>query len=280
MGQNSLLLIGSGSQIGREAHRFFHSQGIPCLGTDRTSLDLEKVSPDWRPPKDVTAAIFFAAITNIHECERDPTRSRRVNVEGTETVLKKLAEAKIRTIFLSTNLVFSGDSPHPDENQPTRPQTLYGHQKAEVEAWMAKNLSDYAILRIAKVLVGTKTLIHDWKLALQAGQEITPFADLTFCPITVDPIHSALRTLVQTQEIGPFHLSGEKELTYEQAAQTLCQKMGLPLTLVRGTPARQLGYQGPLPRYSALGMNRLANLGVPRPSSQENLEAYIEKILR
>lgn len=79
--------------------------------------------------------VFHLAAALIRECDEDPELAVKINVNGTNNVLKAAASACIkRFIFASAGAVY-GDSVYLpfDEGHPTLPPTVYGKSKVECE---------------------------------------------------------------------------------------------------------------------------------------------------
>jgi len=84
----------------------------------------------------VDAALHFAALAIVSESVREPERYLDVNVNGTRTLGRALADAGVRGIVLSSTAATYGDDvPTPiTEDQPVRPCNPYGESKVQAEA--------------------------------------------------------------------------------------------------------------------------------------------------
>ena len=83
----------------------------------------------------------LAAIHYIPECNADPARTIRVNVEGTLAVLNACAEAGVRRVVVASSGAVYADSAAPlTEAVPAAPVDIYGWSKffaEELCGWMA-----------------------------------------------------------------------------------------------------------------------------------------------
>src|SRR5215471_18597043 len=115
------LLIGGDSEIGAATNRFLQAQGMPVRATtrrrdrvcaDRPFLDLADALDAWTPPPGTRSACILAAVARLAACAADPAGSARINVTQTLTVIERLLAGGVHVLFLSTNQVFDGLTPH------------------------------------------------------------------------------------------------------------------------------------------------------------------------
>ena len=133
------LLIGGDSEIGAAALGFAKERNRAVLATtrrkDRESatrpfLDLAQSLEKWRPPTGMSSACIFAAIARLTACHADPQGSARLNVDQTVALVERLLEHEIHVLYLSTNQVFDGETPHVAAGEAMNPVSEYGRQKA------------------------------------------------------------------------------------------------------------------------------------------------------
>lgn len=72
----------------------------------------------------------LAAIHYIPECNENPERTLRVNVEGTQSVLRAAAAAGVeRVVFASSGAVYADSGSELEESSPISPVDVYGWSK-------------------------------------------------------------------------------------------------------------------------------------------------------
>lgn len=79
--------------------------------------------------------IHCAAVSDVGICEREPEYSRKVNVTGTENVVKAAKKVGAKCICCSSDQVYCGlsdETPH-WEGQALSPTNIYGKEKAFAE---------------------------------------------------------------------------------------------------------------------------------------------------
>ena len=184
------LIVGGDSEIGAATYRAMKAQGVAVAATtrrrdrvapDRPFLDLAAPLDDWAPPPGTQAVCLCAAIARLAACADDPQGSAHINVVQTLALAEKLLARGIAVLFLSTNQVFDGRTPHERAEAPHSPVSEYGRQKARAEAALLRQMESgapVAILRLAKVVSDTMPLIGGWIKDLTAARPIRVFNDL------------------------------------------------------------------------------------------------------
>lgn len=247
--------------------------GARVLGTTRRweyvteeciHLDLADDLRQWRPPNAVSVAILCAGETRIQACKNNPAGSARVNAEGVSQVAKTLRREGAFVIYLSTNQVFDGSVPFCSAQDPTCPITEYGRQKAEAERRLSDGGTAGAIVRFTKILGPQTALFTTWAEALRHGQSIQPFSDMMFAPVPLSCVTNILLLIAGRQLTGIFHVSGDRDISYEAAARIGAEALGAAPQLVQPIKAAQDRADGePMPVHTTLGMDVLkSSLGM------------------
>jgi dTDP-4-dehydrorhamnose reductase len=246
------LIVGGDSEIGgavvaamRRQHRVATTtRRTQREGGDRIALDLVGDLSGWEPPGGVTAACICAAAARLADCAADPAGSARVNVTGTLALAERLIASGIYVLFLSTNQVFDGTTPHVPADAPTSPVSEYGRQKARTEAAFRALMARGApagILRLAKVVSPRTTLLRDWRAALGAGKPIRAFHDMTMAPAPADAVAGGIEALMRERATGVFQLTGPCDVTYGEVGRFLAERLGADSALVVRTSVREAG---------------------------------------
>ena len=228
------------------------------LSEKRVFLDLGQDISDWSPPCSVSVAYLCAGVSSLDVCRKAPEQSAIVNVHNTLTLARTLVARGIFVIFPSTDLVFNGSGPFREADDPVYPLTEYGRQKAEAERQLLALGHLISVVRFTKVLGPNMPLFKQWMQALRNHEVIHPFSDLILAPI---PLSFAIQVLYRIGEKrlpGICQVSGEQDITYEQAARYIAQRLGVSLDLVQPVKSEEMGLQLEAIRsYSALDMARL-----------------------
>jgi dTDP-4-dehydrorhamnose reductase len=160
------------------------------------------------------ALIHCAAMSRSPRCEAEPARARQWNVDVTRHLAGLFGGR--RMIFLSTDLVFDGQSGGYREESAVCPLSVYGETKVEAEQW---------VLRDPGHLVVRTSLNHGWSVtgdrgfneemanAWRAGRTLKLFLDEFRNPIPAEHTARALWELVAKDHGGLLHLAGAQRLS-------------------------------------------------------------------
>jgi dTDP-4-dehydrorhamnose reductase len=188
--------------------------------------------------------------------------SARVNVEQTITLVDLLAARGVYTLFLSTNQVFSGDSPHLPVDAPISPISEYGRQKAEAERLLRARMASGApigVLRLAKVVSPGMALLATWKQELFAGRSIRAFNDMTMAPTPVDVVATSIVRMMEDRLPVIAQLTGPRDVAYAEVGRFLAEKIGADPRLVKPVSALENGMpRGSTPRNTTLDSSYIA----------------------
>jgi dTDP-4-dehydrorhamnose reductase len=274
------LIIGGDSEIGAVARQRLGASGAAVLSTTRrTSGDASRIPLDlatppdaWPVPPGLESACLCAAIARLGDCAADPIGSARINVEHSVALVERLVGRGIHVLFLSTNQVFDGDTPHVSAETPTAAVSEYGRQKARTEAALLalqRQGAPIGILRLAKVVSPGIALLRGWAEALKAGRPIQAFADMMMAPTPVALAAAAIEALMRTRAQGIYQLSGPQDVSYAEIGRHIAERVGAPSSLVEPITAASAGMPpGITPRHSTMDSSLLAQrfgLCVPGP---------------
>ena len=184
--KGAALVIGGDSTIGRALVASFEAEGKSVwrttrhpnrLGERKICLDLSKDVSHWQIPVKFDTAFLCAAVTSMRRCRLEPEATRRINVDHTVAITRRLVDSGVFVVFLSTNAVFDGETPLAKASDPVNPQTEYGKQKAEAEKHLLRFGTQVAIVRLGKVITPDMPLFQGWIRDLKERKTIHPFSD-------------------------------------------------------------------------------------------------------
>lgn len=95
--------------------------------------------------------IHCAAISDIGECDREPERSRKINVDGSRNVAKASGRYGAKCLVCSSDQVYNGSrtkGPHGEE-ESIEPVNLYGREKQRAEEECLKENPECVMLRLS-----------------------------------------------------------------------------------------------------------------------------------
>jgi dTDP-4-dehydrorhamnose reductase len=155
-------------------------------------------------------------------------------------------------------------------NRPRNPTSVYGKWKAAAEEGILALGEAAIVVRLTKVLTPDAPLLANWRRALAAGEEIVAFNDHRIAPIGVQHAVEALAAIGEHGDAGIYQVSGARDVSYEDVARHLAERMGASQRLVAGYPAASRGIapEDVLP-FTSLDVSRLSEL-----TGFEALEPY------
>ncbi len=185
-------------------------------GLTRADLDLTdppNVERTWRSLKP-HAVIHCAAMSRTKDCEQDPQRARRINVQATAHLARLSRD--IPFIFVSSGEVFDGKAGWYRETDGPAPINVYGQTKLEAEGLVLENPC-HTVVRIV-LTAGTsqgndRSFVEDMCRAAKAGKDVTLYADEFRCPLPAGAIARAIWELVSLERPGLYHLGGRERLS-------------------------------------------------------------------
>ena len=236
-------------------------------------LDLLKDPSKWKCPNDISVVFFCAAISSIRICEENPRLTYLVNVINTIKLIERLTKKGLKVIFLSSNMIFDGLSPHATVNLDPKPKTEYGRQKFDAEKMLLKLGSLVSIVRITKIINFQHKLINSWVKSLKRKEIIYPFGDMFLSPIHTSTLVDALSIIAKNKAGGLMHLSSDKDITYLDLAYKIAQVIGEPKNLIKPISFRDEHYNLKfINHYTTLKINSTVNqLGIKPPTIVETV---------
>jgi dTDP-4-dehydrorhamnose reductase len=215
-----IAVTGSEGQVVRSLVERAHGLSeIDVVPVGRPALDLlrpETVLPAIRAARP-DVVVSAAAYTAVDRAEDEPELAAAVNAVGAGQVAEAAAMLGVPVIHLSTDYVFAGDGARPyGEDDPTGPQSVYGHTKLAGERAVAAANSRHAILRTAWVYSAFGRNFVKTMLSLAADREVVRVvADQFGNPTSAHDIADAILAIapqlvgeVPAARFGIFHLAG------------------------------------------------------------------------
>jgi dTDP-4-dehydrorhamnose reductase len=268
-----VLVVGADGLLGAAVAARLAAAGTPVIRTSRRgspgsiSLDLAALPSQWSPPPGITAAVLCAAITSTDVCRARPDDCRRVNVDATCELGRRLAAAGARIVFLSTNMVFDGHTPFTPATATPCPRTTYGRMKAEAEEQLLALGEGTTVVRLTKVISRSLPVIDRWRDSLARGEPIRPLTDLVIAPVSLDLAATVIATAA-CEPLGPIlQVSARADVSYADVATRLAARWGAASALVQPASAADLGLAlEHLPPHTTLDASLMRDrLGIEPP---------------
>jgi|LWDU01.1.fsa_nt_gi dTDP-4-dehydrorhamnose reductase len=234
------LIIGSDGLIGKSIAKDWHRHGISYHASTRRKelVSIKRPFIDLKYPSDISQSenyniiVITAAMSGLHECEKNPKLTRGINVVNTFDIVKKLSDSSTYIVFFSSNQVFDGVDPFKKSTDKKKPITEYGKQKSEIEDLLLEYSNNVCIIRMTKIMYSNMPLIMLWKKSLLNSRTIHPFYDMRLAPVSIAQAIGFTNSLILKRSTGIHHLPSKEDMTYEELAYKICHSIGADKGLI------------------------------------------------
>jgi len=290
---NKVLIVGASGFLGRALMR------LPDVGLERVPT-VRHAIPDLRGSlrldltnsEEVMAVVGrskpawvvnAAAETSVDRCEADPSRTRRVHVDGTTNLVRACEEAGAGLITISTNYVFDGEAGPYDEGDETNPLNVYGQTKLEAESVVLQASCQGVVVRAAVLYgyhQGSRPNFVTWSYSsLRDGKPIRVVTDECTNPTHVDELARFLLGLCHSDFAGTIHFAGLDYLSRYQMVERICDVCRLDFSLVTPVVSAALGQFARRPLQAGLRIDKLNTMFAPKLRSfEDHLRDLSEKM--
>jgi dTDP-4-dehydrorhamnose reductase len=275
---HKLLVVGSDGIIGSHLRAHLEAQGHEVLGTsrrpDRVSdstllLNIAGGVKAWRIPLGITGTIICAGIASVQACADSPTETSATNIDSTIMLARRLVYTGSPVFFLYSGHIFDGQTPLAPEGTALSPISEYGRQKAEAEG----RRKAITIVRLSNLMVFNNGLISGWAESLRNHQIIRPFSDMTMAPVPLWFVTKALAAIMEQPAGRTWQISGEKDVSYADAAGIGARALGAASELVTPIRASDAGFAEKVRPNTSLDCSRLKyDLGLMPPDIEHTIE--------
>ena len=274
-----MLVTGIAGVAGYNAFHYFRRRyGSQVIGVRQPSMwplqddgiipcDIEVESEVRRLWEEYRFASLLSATGSckLKSCELDPAMAHRLNVLGTENVMRCAAQFDAKVVHLSIDLVFAGrNGGGYREDEPTDPVTVYGVKMAEAEQIAVQIKPEICILRIS-LPMGISFNSHagavDWIASrFRTGKPATLYFDEVRTPTYTDCMNPLFHYLLSDPPAGIFHAGGPRRLSLYEIAQVVCVTGGYNPALLEGCPRIEAGPMPPRAGNVTLDSSKLSDL--------------------
>jgi len=235
--------------------------------------------------------LHCAAYTQVDDAELDRNKGYesiawKINVGGTRNVIAACEEAGKHLLFISTDMVFSGEKTlgekYIEEDIPD-PVGWYAITKYHAEKLVMEAKIPWTILRIAypyRASYKKNDYVRIFLSFLKEQKPITAVYDHYFTPTFVDDLSFPLNLIFEKKITGIYHITGDEVISPYESAIKIAQTWGLNEKLINKT-TRDVYFNGKAPRGFNLSLNndKIKKLGIKLHSFTEGLEEIKKQII-
>ncbi len=239
-----LLLLGKGGQVGWELQRSLAPLGeVIALDFDSTDFHADFSRPEQLAETVLTlrpdVIVNAAAHTAVDKAESEPDLARTLNATSPGVLAEAAQRIGALMVHYSTDYVFDGSGNTPwQEDDATRPLSVYGRTKLEGEQLVAQHCARHLIFRTSWVYAArggnfAKTMLRLAKERDQLTVIDDQFGAPTGAELLADVTAHALRqTLAEPGKAGLYHLVADGETSWHGYARFVlgqAQQAGMEL---------------------------------------------------
>jgi dTDP-4-dehydrorhamnose reductase len=260
-----VLLIGADGLVGRHLRAALEDVSLTCTtrrGDERTlPLDITDASRarsiirEARPD----TVILAAADAYVERCEREPERTRRVNVDAARIIGSECDAVGARLVVFSSDYVFDGSKRDYAEEDPRHPINEYGRQKVALED-LALGLRRGLVCRTSAVFghdPKRKNFVAQLVDRLRRNEHFDVPSDQSVTPTYAPSLAASVRDLVTAEKSGIFHVAGPRVIERTAFARMIAKAYSLDAALIRPRPTAELGTVAPRPARCGLATRKL-----------------------
>jgi dTDP-4-dehydrorhamnose reductase len=282
-----ILLIGAKGMLGRDLLKILRSsngtdslENFEVIEWDVDEIDIrqevstlskiESLRPD--------IVIHLAAYTDVDGCEINPEEAFRVNAEGMKHVAMGAQACGARVVYLSTDYVFDGEKKEAYvESDPPHPLNVYGQTKLKGERYLQERVEDHLIIR-TQWLYGKygKNFVSSILRQAREKQTLTIVNDQTGSPTYTVDLSKAIRTLIQHNSRGIFHVANQEVCTWYTFGQAILKFSRIEGVSLIPISSKELSRRAVRPSYSVLNTQKMRReTGMSLRSWSEALKEYL-----
>ena len=254
-----LLVTGISGRVGFCLANFFIAKGYEVSGTFLSQkpkingaklygLDISNRKGTAALIKNLNPQLIIhsAALTNADLCERDNKLAYRINVTGTENIVKGASVPGSVVVFISTSNVFDGKKSEYSESEKTSSVNYYGLTKILAENVVKDSGNGYLIVRTDQPYGWTQPWQKDNSVTraynkLNANETYKDVVDWYNTPTYLPDLAKAIFELVNRNKNGIYHGVGPDYVNRYEWSVSMAKLFGKDPKLVRPIESKALG---------------------------------------
>lgn len=280
------VVTGSYGQLGTALVAQLEAAGARVFAADQDTVDIAERSAVDRLladlPEGPRIVVNAAAFTHVDRCEREPEVAERANALGPAVLAAACRDHAAQLVHVSTDYVFAGDGHVPyRETDPPDPRSVYGRTKLAGERAVQAVSDRFLVVRTSWVFGrGRNFLAAILEQARQrrAGEATGPLrvvADQRGRPTHAGDLATALRTLVEADARGLYHVANAGEATWWDLARFCLDETGHQDLEILAIRTDELPLAAPRPAWSVLDCRKAEAAGVRMRSWQDAVRAWL-----
>lgn len=278
----TIAIIGGTGQLGSELVQTFSDKRVLSPAHSELPIESAESVEAFLDQEKPAVLINCSAFHQVDQCESDPMRAFHLNATMVGNAAKATAARGIAFVTFSTDYVFSGTEGKPYvEEDVAEPQNVYGVSKLAGEHYARLANPRTFVIRISGVFGRTgysnkgPTFIERMISMAERGEPIKVVDNIVFSPTYTVHTASAIRTIIEREEGGLFHLTNSGQCSWYDLAVEAITCAGLSANVER-TKYHEAPGAIKRPVFSPLANAELQKRGYPDlPPWQVAVKEYV-----
>ncbi|MBA3946244.1 MAG: SDR family oxidoreductase [Herpetosiphonaceae bacterium] len=254
------LVVGASGLLGGFIYRSLIHEGLDQIIGSYYGLAQPDMIPLAMEDQAAVDAVFaavkpqivylVAAQPNVDWCEREPAAAYRINVGGTENVLRACARNKARVVFFSSDYVFRGDAPPYYEDDVPDPINVYGQHKVLCEQLVLSLCPGGLVVRTTGIYgseARRKNFVYRVLDTIGRGEIVAVPHDQLGSPSYAPDIAQVVQQLLSMGASGIYHVVGPEMMDRYSFAMLIARVFGLPSQQIVALDTATLAQTAPRP---------------------------------
>ncbi len=256
------------------------SDRYDVVGIDIDKVDIREQMVTGFIVREKPAFVFhLAAYTQVDRAEEEREVAQRVNVDGTQNVIKACKIMDIPLLFISTDYVFDGSKEHPyKEIDVPHPINVYGTTKYEAEKLIVNQLARWFIVRTSWLFgVHGKNFVDTIHRLAFAQEHIRVVNDQRGNPTYTGDLARALEYFIGDSSYGIYHVTNGGSCTWFDFAKEIVSLTEAPAQ-VHPVSSQERKKTARRPAFSVLDTGLFEeHFGYRMPTWQDGLRRYLQR---
>lgn len=218
--------------------------------------------------------VHAAALTDVDKCEQERESAWRINVVGTENVVKSCRKCGAFLVYVSTDYVFDGEKGMYEESDAAAPINYYGFTKLKAEE-SVKSLADRYCVARASVIFGSnpatgKMNFTLWLIdRLRKKERVEIVTDQWNSPTLNSSLAEMILESVEREITGTYHVSGATRVDRYSFSRLIAETFELDASLMAPTSSTRFSWVARRPRDSSLNTSKAEQTFKSKPLKLE-----------